>query len=209
MAKYTNNNIGALAKKIKAKSTTANKAASLALNKTGTFTVAESAKQIMDEVNLDASYIRKHLRVVARASPANLRTIIHATDRATLLTRYPHLVTPTGIKVSVNKSSSFRTLKGAFKVSGLRGSAASGIALRNRDAVEFFKAAMGKGKRTPAKSRKLQRLIAKARTKPNGIEVLHTRSINQLFLTVRDDVSPMANTFLLEEFLKQYRRLDR
>ncbi|AUR84123.1 neck protein [Vibrio phage 1.049.O._10N.286.54.B5] len=209
MATYSVDRIGVLADNIRNKSTAVNKAASLTLNKTATATVNKSVELITNDVNLQTSYVKKHLRTVARASPANLRVRIHATARGTLLDRYPSFKTKDGMRVAVNKGSGFREIKNAFRVTGLKGSSSSGIALRNRDAVGFFEANLAKTGRTPAKSRKLQRIIAKARTKPNGIEVLHSRSVNQLFLTVRDDVKPYTDEFMVEEFLTQFDRLNK
>jgi len=209
MGKYSVKKTNLLADKIRKKSTTVNKAASLTLNKTATLTVKRSTELITNDVNLQPTYVKKHLKVAGRASPANLRVIIRANERGTLLDRYPSFKTKDGIRVAINKGGGYRELPGAFRVSGLRGSLSSGIAVRNRDAVAFFTASLAKTGRTPAKSRKLQRIIAKARTKPNGIEVLHSRSVNQLFLTVRDEVKPDVDQFMLEEFLTQMDRLKR
>lgn len=207
MAKYSVKETGKLAAEIRNKSTAVNKAAALTLNKTATVTVNKSVELITNGVNLQPNYIKKHLKVAARASPANLRVKIQANERGTMLDRYPSFKTKDGIRVAVNKGSGYRELKGAFRVTGLRGSSASGIAVRNRDAVSFFEANIAKTGRTSSKSRKLQRIIAKARTKPNGIEVLHGRSINQMFLTVRDDVQPYTDEFMVDEFLTQFERL--
>ena len=209
MATYKVDQLNALAIKIKNKSTAVNKAASLSINKAATVTVIKSVELITNEVNLDPNYIKQHLKTVARASPANLRAKIHANAKATHLSRYPNIKTKDGMRVSVDKGRGFREIKNAFRVTGLKGSNSSGIALRNRDAVGFFQANIAKTGRTPAKSRKLQRIIAKARNKPNGIEVLHSRSVNQLFLTVSETVKPYTNDFLVSEFLSQFERLSK
>ncbi|AHK11746.1 Minor tail protein [Shewanella sp. phage 1/44] len=209
MATYTIDQLNQLASKIKSKSTAVNKAASLSINKAATVTVSKSIELITNEVNLNPTYIKQHLKTVARASPANLRAKIQANARGTHLNRYPNIKTKDGMRVAVDKGHGFREIKNAFRVTGLKGSNSSGIALRNRDAVGFFQANIAKTGRTPAKSRKLQRIIAKARTKPNGIEVLHSRSINQLFLTVSENVKPYSNEFLVSEFLSQFERLNK
>ena len=107
--------------------------------------------------------------------------------------------------MAVNKTTGYRTIKRAFRVTNLRGSGASGIALKNQDAVEVFRRSLSPS--TPGKSRKLQRIISKARTKPNGITVLHSRSINQLFTSVREDVQPRTFRFMADEFISDLRRL--
>lgn len=209
MAKYSMKTTSKLADKIRQMSTTVNKAASLTLNKTATLSVRKSVELITNDVNLQQSYVKKHLKVVARASPANLRVRIQANERGTLLDRYPAFKSKDGMRVAVNKGGGYRELPGAFRVSGLRGSLSTGIAVRNRDAVEYFTKNLARTGRTPAKSRKLQRLIAKARTKPNGIYVLHSRSVNQLFTSTRDDVKPYIDEFMFEEFITQMDRLKR
>lgn len=207
MATYRATAPTSLIERIKRKSTDTNRAAAQALNRTATFAVNESTRMIVQRVNLETAYIKKHLRVAARASPANLRTIIRANERATLLTRYPVMRTQKGVRVAVNKGTGFRELPGAFIVGGLRGSQATGVALRNKDALAFFERSASKGLRTDGKSSKLARLREKAAKKPRGIYVLHSRSINNLFTSVREDVSPGVQDFLLEDFLSQLKRI--
>tara|TARA_B100000902_G_C27322175_1_gene925455 strand:+ start:2296 stop:2925 length:630 start_codon:yes stop_codon:yes gene_type:complete len=205
MARFTPDQMGALADKIKANDTTINRAASLAINKTVTFAKDLSVSEILRTVNLQQSYVRRNLKTAKRASPNDLSAIIRANTRETLLTRYPYQETSTGVRVAVNKTTGYRTIKRAFRVTNLRGSGASGIALKNRDAVEVFRRSLSPS--TPGKSRKLQRIISKARTKPNGITVLHSRSINQLFTSVREDVQPRTFRFMADEFISDLRRL--
>lgn len=207
MATYKATAPQALINKIKANSTVVNRAAAQALNKTATFAVSKSIAEITKAVNLSPEYVKKHFKVGNRASPSNLAVVIYANERATLLTRYRYNQSSKGIKVAINKGSGFTELRGAFKISGLRGSQATGIAMRNKVALEFFERAAGNGERTNGKSSKLSRLAAKAKARPNGIYVLHSRSINQLFTSVRDDVGPLATDFLLEDFLEQFNRL--
>jgi len=205
MARFTPDQMGALADKIKANDTTINRAASLAINKTVTFAKDLSVSEILRTVNLQQSYVRRNLKTAKRASPNDLSAIIRANTRETLLTRYPYQETSTGVRVAVNKTTGYRTIKRAFRVTNLRGSGASGIALKNRDAVEVFRRSLSPS--TPGKSRKLQRIISNARTKPNGITVLHSRSINQLFTSVREDVQPRTFRFMADEFISDLRRL--
>ena len=102
-----------------------------------------------------------------------------------------------------------RQLRSAFRVTGLRGSDATGIALRNKDAVAYFEKSAGQGLKTTAKTSKLAKLRAKAASKPRGIHVLHGRSINQLFTSVRGDIKDKIDAFLLEDFVTQLNRLKR
>ena len=90
MARFTPDQMGALADKIKANDTTINRAASLAINKTVTFAKDLSVSEILRTVNLQQSYVRRNLKTAKRASPNDLSAIIRANTRETLLTRYPY-----------------------------------------------------------------------------------------------------------------------
>lgn len=207
MAVYKATAPQSLISKIKANSVIVNRAAAQALNKTATFAINKSVDEITKTVNLSPEYVKKHFKINNRASPSNLSVVIYANERATLLTRYKTSQSAKGIRVAVNRGGGLTELRGAFKISGLRGSQATGIAMRNKVALEFFERAAGNGERTSGKSSKLARLAAKAKARPNGIYVLHSRSINQLFTSVRDDVGPVASDFLLEDFIEQFNRL--
>ncbi|AWY02810.1 hypothetical protein [Alteromonas phage JH01] len=205
MAKFTAEQLGVLAEKIKANNTTINRAASLAINKTVTYAKDLSISEIVRNVNLQQSYIKQNLKTAKRASPSDLSAIIRANTRETLLTRYPYQETSTGVRVAINKTTGYRTINRAFRVTNLRGSGATGIALKNKDAVEVFRRSLSPS--TPGKAAKLARIEAKAETKPNGITVLHSRSINQLFTSVREDVQPRTYRFMADQFISDLQRL--
>ena len=57
-----------------------------------------------------------------------------------------------------------------------------------------------------AKNKKLRNIKVKAQVRPNGMEVLHSRSVNQLFTSVRDDVKPFIDEFMVAEFFKQTKK---
>lgn len=207
MARFEASELRALSEKITGNDLIINRAAALAINKTVTFTKDLSVTFMTSEVNLQPNYVKRNLKTAKRAQPKDLVGIIRANTRNTLLTRYPHQSTSEGVRVSINKKEGYRTIKRAFKVNNLRGSGASGIALRNKDAVEVFRNALSPS--TPAKSRKLQRIISSARKNPRGIQVLSSRSINQIFLDVRKDVQPRSLRFMADEFISDVTRLQR
>lgn len=210
MAKHKATNLNGLVTKLNSKPAVINKAASIAVNKTTQFAVGESIDLITTEVNLDPSYVRKHLKQVARANPNNLRAVIRANARATLLTRYPFTQTKQGVNVRVNARGGVRRLPKAFVVKNLRGSGASGVALRNKDAVAYFTKFINKGTgRTPGKQAKLNKIRAKAANKPHGVTVLHGRSINQLFTSVREDISDDIRTTMSDIFLGEFGKLNK
>lgn len=205
MAKYTPETLNILSKNIKANDKIINQALALSINKTVTFSKDLSVKFITQDVNLSPSYTRSKLKTAKRANPVNLVGIVRANTRETLLTRYPTQETKDGVRVAINKSTGFKMIKRAFRVTNLKGSSASGVAMKNRDVVNAFRAALSPA--TPGKRRKLQRLIHNARVNPRGITVLHSRSINQLFTSVRVDVQPRSFRYAAEEFIMDVFRL--
>lgn len=208
MANYTIHNIGQLVEKLNSTPEQINIAASKAVNRTAQKIHSESIERMMNEVNLSESYIRKHFKIANRATPNNLRARISATARGTLLTRYPYLATSDGISVRVNAKGGYRNMKGAFLARNLKGSFATGIAMRNKVAVQFLLSGLNKGRgATPAKRAKLTKLRRKAEQKPGGLYVPHARSINQLFTSVRDDVKDEAKILLSDTFLMEMKSL--
>jgi len=206
MATFSVDQLSTLSGIITAKDVIINRAASLAINRTLTYTRNQSINLMRLEVNLPESYLRRNLRTVQRASPTNLAGVIRAGARSTLLTRYPYIQSRTGVRVAVNAKDGYQQIENAFVVTNLRGSGARGIALRNSSAVEHFKRALAPA--TPAKRRKLQRIIAAARRNPRGIQVLSSRSVNQVFTDTREDVEPRSIRFLNENFIEQITRLN-
>jgi hypothetical protein len=207
MARFEASQLRALSDKITGNDLIINRAASLAINKTLTYSKDLSVEFITKLVNLQPNYVKRNLRTAKRSSAKDLLGIVRANTRDTLLTRYPFQATNEGVRVAVNKKEGYKTIKRAFRVTNLRNSGASGIALRNSDAIEVFRSALSPS--TPPKSRKLQRIINRARTKPRGITVLSSRSINQLFLDTREDVKPRSLRFMTKEFLTDVTRLQR
>lgn len=195
-----------LKKRLKSKTDATSKAAALALNKTSTFAIRESISDITSEVSLQQSYISKHLKTVGRASSSNLRAVIAANARETLLSRYPYRVTSKGVSVKIGVSG-YRDIPKAFIVRGLRGSLATGVALSNKQALAFFESRLSTGISTAAKVSKVAKLREKAIKKPRGIEVLHSRSINQLFTSSRVNIQPRIKAYMVEQFLYDLDRL--
>jgi len=209
MAVFTAQNIGVLAKKVRNRDKVINSSAANSLNKGATFSKELSSSLITKEVGLSQGYVRGKIRTVARASPTNLRAIIRASTRSTLLTRYPYSSTTTGVRVTVNKSAGPKLIKGAFVTKPLKNSGARGIAVNFDTAIRIFR----QGEKSKARSQKLQRILrlaanAKRRGK-RGLYVLQSRSINQLFTTIRVTVQPKTIQFIETEFLEQLQRKSR
>lgn len=198
-----------LSRRIKGKDNTVKKASVLTINKSATFSRRESVEQITKEVNLKQSYVNGHLRVVKRASPGDLTAIVRGNERGTLLQRYPYSLSGDVLRVQINRTGSALTIKGARMVN-LKGSGEKVVGLFNRDAMEVFTRALSKGEgATAGKRKKLFNIERRAAAKPYGRTPLHSRSINQLFTSVRDTIQPALRTFMRETFLKDFNRLDK
>ena len=158
---------------------------------------------------MTASYVKKRLHVRKRAKPDSLTAIVTGEERGTLLERYPYSLSPTGATVRVNKAGSALEIKGARMVR-LKGSGEKVLGMFNKDAMEAFTKALSKGEgATTGKRKKLHQLERRAANKPYGRTPLHSRSINQLFQSVREDIQPRLTRFMRGEFLKDFNRLDK
>ncbi len=197
-----------LADKVRLKSETADRAAAQTLNRTSTFAIRESVELITDRVMLEPRYVKKHIILTERASPSKLRTVIHANERGTLLQRYPHRKTKDGIAVKVDRAGGYREIKGAKIIKSLKGTGRPAIGVSNKDFARILAASSGKGRPTDKRARKLSRARKKAIKKPYGMTPLHSRSVNQLFTSVRDDVRPAIREFMVPEFFDQFHRLN-
>lgn len=207
MATYTLKNINKLAVKIKNKSKIVDKASVDTVNKSATFSIAAAIDEISREVNLQPAYLKSNIKTVGRASQSNIRAIVAANMRATLLNRYPVRKTSDGYAVAINKTGGYRNIVGA-KMMSLRGSGGRSIGMRNKDFAEAMGKVLNVGKKTPAKSAKFSRIVRKAYRKPYGMTPLHSRSINQLFTTARVDIQPQLGRFMRKTFLEDFRRYE-
>lgn len=223
---YDAKNLGPLTASLKRKEQAATSAASLALNSASTLAIKESIKEITETVNLSPSYINRKISVMKRANDRNLKVIIGAFNPRVLLTEYPFTQTGRKVSVSVNKAGAMREIPKAFIARNLASSGARGVALRYADALAYFEKVHPRGKPTSKKAARLARLRGKVakikqiretakgrklslaeRKAVNGFEVLHGRTINQLFDSVRVDIQPQLQLFLRKEFIRQLDRL--
>lgn len=200
MSKYTIDGTRDLASKIRDKSDKVDSYLASTVNKAATFARNRATDVIAGRVTLQPSYIKQRLQVRKRASPKDPTAIIRGNERATLLTRYQYTVGKDSVSVKVNRKGGYENIKRAFKVTNLRGSYATGIAMINEVAYEYYK---GLPLDTPGKKAKLAKLAKKAKDKPRGIYVLHSRSIDQLFTSAKEDISGELLDFMAEDFLKR------
>lgn len=200
MPNYKVSMLDKLSKKIIGKASKIDGYLANVVNRTATYARKRSVDQITNRVALPSGYVNQRLKVVSRASPKDLSATIRGRTRATLLSRYPYLKSKDGVKVKVNQGAGYEDIKSAFIIRSLRGSLATGLAMRNSVYYEFYK---NLNHDTPGKRAKLAKARERADNKPRGITVLHSRSINQLFDSVREDIQPEIYRFMADEFLKE------
>ena len=176
-------------KKLRGLDNKINQAASNGINRTATKARTEAIDAITDKYTLSASYVNGKLKVVARSSPLNLRATIASNTVATLLDRFQSVDSKDGVKVRVRRSSGMKTINGSFRVKNLTYSGTTGIAMSKVDARRYYK------------SQGLNGLANKIKG-DRGIHVLHSMSINQIFETIKDDIAPNVQAFLLRTFLR-------
>ena len=209
MATYTVDQIKNLSRRIRGKDKIVTKALVNTLNKSATFSKKESTAQIVSEVNLASNYVAARLFVRKRAKAGDLTAIVTGEERGTLLERYPYSISGENATVRVNRAGSALVIKGARMVN-LRGSGEKVIGMFNKDYMEVLTKGLHKGEgATAGKRKKLYQVEARAAKKPYGRSPLDSRSINQLFKSVREDIQPKLARFMRGEFLKDFNRLDK
>lgn len=171
------------------------KAAALAVNEAARFGRAESTRIMRSQVNLPVRYIGERLIIDQRASPGNLVARISGRRRPTSLLRFTTGIMRHGrsVKVKVKAGGVTKEIPGAFKIKLLAGKDLSneGLAIRLKPGKTLSR---GKG--------------VKIREDKYGTTyALYGPSVDQVFRTVRDDVTPPILNRLNSEFDRQFRRL--
>lgn len=164
------------------------KAASLALNQTADRVVVPRSRDlILEQVNFPAGYLNKdRLYVKQRASPDRLDARVAGRDRATSLLRFASAAaTRGGATVQVRPGSS-RTMRRAFVINLRNGN--QGLAIRLK----------------PGETISNRRLSTTPFGK--GLVLLYGPSVNQVFLSVADQLTPEFLDRLSDEFLRQFAR---
>ena len=171
------------------------RAAYRAINYTADRARTDSANEIRKQVNFPASYLNPaqgRLKVTQKAGPGSLEAIITGRHRATSLARFVTSGTPgkMGVDVAVKPGRTQRmenafimTLRSGTNIDTTRN---LGLAVR----VE-------RGQK-PDRAYKPVRIS-------DGLYLLYGPSVDQVFKTVREDVSPKAEERLQTEFLRLIR----
>ncbi len=168
------------------------RAASRAINAASDRARAAAARAIRLQVNLPASYLTgddSRLRVVKRASAGDLEAIVRGRQRPTSLARFVtsgSVGSRNGVTVEV-KSGSARFMRRAFL-----------IRLRAGTADLDTKSNLGLAIRLKA-GESLTNKRAAIRMN-NGLYLLYGPSVDQVFRSVRDDITPDIADYLEREF---------
>ena len=204
MTLYTGKDFEDLARRIKGKSKVVDRISALTINKSATFARSESVKQIIKTVQLKPAYVKNHLKVVKRASVSDLTAVVRGNNRSTLLQRYPYSISGENATVKVNVNGGSQTVVGVRMVK-LKGSGEKVLGMFNKDFAEVLRRGLSKGKgATKGKVKKYRQVKKATLKKPYGRWPLHSRSVNQLFTNVREDIQPRLRKFMRETFVKDF-----
>lgn len=168
------------------------KVARMAINKAADKARTRGAKEILDAINLPASYLNPsqgRLTVPRRASDDNLEAAVTGKQRPTSLARFvvgnPQPRSNDPIEVAINRGAGAKHLDRAFVVNLRRGNTDTkgniGLAVRTSDG----------GK--PRGAYKPQPLSG-------GAWLLYGRSVDQLFRRIRVDIGPSVADDLSQEY---------
>lgn len=172
------------------------RAAVLAVNEAARFGRAQSVREMRKQVRLTAKYVRDNLTITERASPNNAQATITGRRRPTSLARYVVGVPRRGrpLRIKVHPNGSTVSLRGAYIARLRSGSSGDqdnrGLAIRIKPGNVLNR---GKGK-----------LLRE--DKYGKTYLLYSASVDQVFRSVRDDVSPAIEDRLGSEFVRQFAR---
>lgn len=167
------------------------RAARLAINRTSDRARTQSAREIRRQIHFPAGYLqgaKSRLTVSKRATDTDLEAVVTGRRRPTSLARFVSGPTASrgGVRVQV-KPGATRLIPKAFLMrlrSGDDGTLGNmGLAVRTE---------RGKTPRGAYKPLKLA----------EGLWLLYGPSVDQVFRSVREDVSPEASRFLADEFTR-------
>ena len=182
----------------------ANQAMAYAINDSATRVGLKRSRDIIaDQFNLSKAYLSdpSRLGLTKKATKTDLEATITARARATSLARYavgdmtPGLKRPKGVMVEV-KSGNSKIIRKAFPIRLKRGASLTednynlGLAIRLKP-----------GERIINKNQMSASEVG------HGIYLLYGPSVDQIFRSVADDVTPEVVSSTTSEFLRQLARL--
>lgn len=175
----------------------AKQAASLAINTGARRGRTEGSRLIRGQVNLTASDLNEpgRFQVSRFAKPAELSAAISARTQPTSLARFATQATrggkKAGLRIGVKRGGRKVVLRSGFFIDLRSGN--RGVAIREAVADRI----------------NLKRAGFSARASKRGYLLLYGPSVDQVFRTVKDDMSPGLADFMNTEFNRQFARLSR
>lgn len=155
------------------------KAIARATNNGGRRARTLASKEIRNQVNLRAGYVRERLRTT-RATTKKTEFVINATKRGVLMTRYPFRQTRKGVSVKIKPKSARSFIKGAFVTTVNAGG-------RKVEVVAV-------------------RQSGRFSTGNRRFKVLYSPSVSQVFNKVRDTITPDVMRYYGEQIDKELRQ---
>ena len=177
------------------------KAASRAINRTTERARTAGAREIRKQVNLPARYVSDNLFAGAAASPGNLEREIVGKQRPVSLARFAR-GTPESTQRVGQVSLEMQTGRVSFIGSKQGGKTrAFLIRLRGRGGDTGANANIGLAVRLkPGETIRNKKF--RTVTTNSGLTLLYGASVDQIFQTVREDITPDTADFLEREFLR-------
>lgn len=182
-----------------------NKAARMAINHVANRDGLKLARDsIMDEIAFPKDYLNaSRIGVTQLATDGNLQAVITGRKRATSLARFAAPGTPigsslrSGVRVRVSTQGGGQVLRRAWLVRLNKGKSLTednynvGLAVR-----------LGSGDKVAGKFSPHQSWLV-----PGSVALLYAPSVDQVFRTVADDISPRVADMTADEFIRQFTRL--
>lgn len=181
------------------------KSARLAINQVAQRGALKLARDsVMDEIAFPKDYLNAdRLGVTQLATEARLEAVITGRKRATSLARFAAPGTPlgtalqSGVRVRVKTAGGGEVLRRAWLVRLRRGASLTednynvGLAVR-----------IGNGDKVAGKYSAHKSWLV-----PGQVALLYAPSVDQVFRSVADDISPRVGDMTADEFLRQFTRL--
>ncbi len=157
-----------------------------ATNNAGRRATTLSNREIREQVNLKAGYVRERLKV-KKATRQRVEFVITANKRGVLMTRYPYRVLKRGVKVRIKKGGPPRLIEGGF------------VTVLNAGGRKVQVIA-APGERDSSGRRK------RYRTGSPTLKVFYAPSVSQVFNKTRDRVTPRVIRYYDEQIDKELAR---
>lgn len=177
----------------------ATEAARIAINGTAAKAVTEAKRQMVKEVAFPSGYLNQQDRLTVSRSATNqqLEAVVTGRDRPTSLARFVPFAQPSNrrgsgpVSVMVKPGQTHVFKKNAF--------------IKSFNGNQLLILRLPAGQR-PSWAYKPKPLFS---TRDTGLWILYGPSVNQVFAGVANDIQPAMQSYVLDEFDRQFTRLVR